>query len=238
MRRFVGREFLLFLWFESEVFEGTLPLPRTAPGGGGGSLGLTVEKQIVLSVGKEATRIKGGLPAATREAKEALLIGKLPESATLRLSWNDREVGLTLKAERMALSGLSLPVVLGPVDEAPREQLAPRPPPRRKTKRTTVEEEREREDDDQRESFYERMLLTREVEGLLEALYRDFLRIRLGAAWDDLVRPAIATWVTGKTSVDADRYAAERERALGAGGSSRKKRSPAATPHRRLQSRA
>src|SRR5262249_25422602 len=85
-RRFVGREWLLWLWFESEISEATL---RTAEHG---EFGLWIERVLVLSATKnEVTRIKGALPASAREAKEALLLGKLPESAGLRLTWREHE---------------------------------------------------------------------------------------------------------------------------------------------------
>jgi hypothetical protein len=42
-RRFVGREFLLFLWFESEIFEATLQTRKH------GSFGLWLERSLVLS---------------------------------------------------------------------------------------------------------------------------------------------------------------------------------------------
>ena len=49
-RRFVGREFLLWLWFESELFDATLST------GAHGSFGLWLEKRLVLSAGKQSTR--------------------------------------------------------------------------------------------------------------------------------------------------------------------------------------
>src|SRR5580704_16290911 len=90
-RRFVGREFLLWLWFESEVFEGTLHTTEH------GSFGLWIERQIVLSAGKEDTRIKGSQPASGREAKESLRRGKLPESAGFHLVVGSEESSFTLK---------------------------------------------------------------------------------------------------------------------------------------------
>mgnify|MGYP001552449582 CR=1 FL=1 len=68
-RRFVGREFLLWLWFESEVFEGTISTKEH------GEIGLWLEKQIALSAGREVTRIKGTHPAGSREAVSWALLG-------------------------------------------------------------------------------------------------------------------------------------------------------------------
>ncbi|HEX4336640.1 MAG TPA: hypothetical protein VH062_12045 [Polyangiaceae bacterium] len=217
-RRFVGREFLLWLWFESEAFEATLST-RTQ-----GTFGLWIEKHLVLSVGKEATRIKGTFPAGSREAKEALALGKLPEAAGLHLSWGDREVTFTLRAEKMALSGLVLPTVLG--DEEEETPALVQPPPRRKKgKRSTVEVEQERVSDERHEAFYERMLLTREVEGLVETLYRDFLALRLGDTWPTVIEPALAAWIRGG-KIDAERYRKARDAAV----SSPKRAAPANRP--------
>ena len=201
-RRFVGREFLLWLWFESEIFEATLSTSVH------GSFGLWVERQLALSSGKEVTRIKGGSPAGGREAKEALLAGKLPEVASLRITWRDRDLSLTLKAERLALSGLKLPTVLDAEPEAP-ASLAPARP-RKKSKRTTVEQDAEREADERDESFYERMALTREVESLVEALYGDFLALRLGDTWSKVVHPALTSWASGERGAAVERYVAAR----------------------------
>ncbi|WP_394845297.1 hypothetical protein LZC95_50745 [Pendulispora brunnea] len=200
-RRFVGREFLLWLWFESEVFEGTLSTKAH------GQFGLWIARQIVLSLGKEeVTRIKGAYPAGTREAKESLLRGKTPETAGLHLSWHEHQATFVFKAEPMAISGLSLPTVLGEEEEE-----APPPEARPKGRRGR---KAEAQSDEGHEAFYERMRLTREVEEILEALYRDFLTLRLGAAWTDAVLPALSTWTDPEGEVDADAYRAARDRAL------------------------
>jgi len=205
-RRFVGREFLLWLWLESELLDATLSTRKH------GSFGLFIERTLALSVGVEGTRIKGNSPARHREAKEALAVGKLPEAAGIHVTWGDREISFTLKAERLALSGLSLPTVLDEAEEAP-ALLEKRPPRRRKG----PGKGKEQESDEAHEAFYERMLLTREVEELIEALYADFLVLRLGAAWDGVVVPALRAWASGDP-VDVDRYRKKRDEALAAGG--------------------
>lgn len=205
-RRFVGREFLLWLWFESEVFEGTLATAKH------GSFGLWIERQLVLSAGKESTRIKGALPGAAREAKESVLRGKLPESAGVHLSRGAEERTFVLKAEQMAIGGLALQTVLGgPASEE--NALAPARRPQPKKRRRDAAAEAERESDEAHEAFYERMRMTRDLEALVEALYRDFLALRLGDAWSDAVVPAMRAWALGE-EVDADSYRAARDHAL------------------------
>jgi len=201
-RRFVGREFLLWLWFESELFEGTL---RTREHG---SFGFWVERQIVLTAGVEGTRIKGPLPAAGREAKESLRRGKLPESAGFHLVAGNAETSFTLKADRLAISGLKLPTVLGRAEDVP-PQLLDAPRRMVKRKREDAARRESRESDESHEAFYERMGLTRDLEGRLEVLYRDFLAIRLGDAWKWVV-PVMRAWALGD-EVDVEAYVRARD---------------------------
>lgn len=207
-RRFIGREFLLWLWFESETFEETLTTKKH------GDFGFWIEKEIVLSAGKEATRIKGTTPAHAREAKEALRLGKMPERATFRLVLGERESGFFLKAEALALGALTLPAVLDDgtaptLGELGAELSAP------KKKKKGAEDEAEREADGKAEAFFDRMDLTQEVEGILQELYRDFLALRLGASWEKIVVPALRDWLAGD-ELDADRYRISRDKAVAA----------------------
>lgn len=198
-RRFVGRELLLWLWFESEVLDATLPTAAH------GDVGLWVERELLLSNGKEQTRVKGAAPALGRDAKEALLAGKLPERASFKLSLGERDATFTLKAETLAISALRLPAVLDDGDAPAPGELGAKAPRRGRLRRTTVDEDRDAERDAAALAFQERMQLTREVEALLESLYADFLALRLGAPWDSLVVPAMRTWASGGR-VDAERY--------------------------------
>jgi hypothetical protein len=198
LRRFVGRELLLWLWFESELFLATLSTKKH------GSFGLWLEGRLVLDAGREVTTIRGTAPGRHREAKESLLLGKLPSRVGLHLSYGDHEATVTLRGEEMAFAGLVLPRE-EPPEVAVETTLAP---PRRPKKK------REEPFDEAHEIFYERMRLTRELEEIFEALYADFLALRLGPAWDSLVLPALTAWTAGD-DVDADAYGAARKKALG-----------------------
>lgn len=191
-RRFVGREFLLWLWLESELFDATLETKEH------GSFGLWLEGRLVLDEGRESTVIKGTAPGRHREAKESLLRGKLPERVGLHVSWGDHESTLVLKGESLALASVVLPTQL---DKAEPETAIVPPPPRGKPRRKA----RPGPSDEEHEAFYERMHLAKEIEAMLEALYRQFLALRLSSAWADLVTPALERWVRGD-DVDADRY--------------------------------
>lgn len=206
-RRFFGRELLLFVWFETEVFEGTLHAKPV------GSFGCWVERTLLLSAGKETTQIKGELPGQARDAKEALRRGKLPERMGLHLRLGDRDASLTWNAETLAVSGLALPTVLTPEREVGEDAAPLEARGKKRRMSASVAEEEEREADERAESFYERMHLAREVESVLEALYRDFLTLRLSPAWQKTVVPKLTQWVRGE-EVDADAYAKSRKQAL------------------------
>jgi hypothetical protein len=205
LRRFVGRELLLWLWFETELFEATLTTKAH------GSFGMWIEGRLVLSAGRESTTIRGSAPGMHREAKEALRRGKLPELSSFHLSWADHESTFVLKGESMALASLSLPTVLGEGDEeAPPELLAP---PARRPRKARRGPGTDAGSDEAHEAFYERMRLTRDVEKIVEALYADFLALRLGPAWSATVLPAITSWMRGD-AVDDVAYRAARDSAL------------------------
>jgi hypothetical protein len=199
-RRFVGREFLLWLWFESELFDATLSTAHSGP------FGLWLEKRIVLSAGKESTRVVAPLPGRGREAKEALLSGQLPESAGLRIALNEEETSFVLRAEALGVSGLKLPgAVLGKEEDAPNVLLE-----EMRGNKGARPKRKEKREDEAYEAFYERMRLTHDFEALLEALYRDFLTLRLSPRWKAAFVPAARAWARGQ-EVDAERYRAERD---------------------------
>lgn len=199
-RRFVGREFLLWLWFESEVFDATL---RTEAHG---SFGLWLEKRLTLSVEKRSTRIAGPSPGFGREAKEALLAGQLPESAGIRIALRETETGFMLKAESLSIGGLKLATVLDQKEEREPELVREMKGARKGGKKKGKQRD---SDDDAHELFYERMQLTAEIEEIVEALYSDFRAIRLSERWNAEVVPYLRAWARGE-AVDVEAYATLR----------------------------
>lgn len=205
-RRFVGRELLLWLWMESEIFEATLETKEH------GSFGLWLEKKLVLSAGEESTRIAAPLPGAGREAKEALLRGQLPEAAAIRVAWKDDETSLALHGESFAIRGLKLRTVLGGSEGEGMSQndlvdeLAGRRRGKPKRKKQSEEDEAALAE---QAAFEERMLMTRELEDLLATLYRDFLTLRLSPTWKNVVVPTMRAWAAGDR-IDADTYRAQK----------------------------
>lgn len=209
--RFLGRELLLFLWFESEIFEATLSTSAH------GSFGFWVEKELSLGVEKETTRIKGSLPGKAREAKESLLLGKSPEKMGFRLVLGEREASFALRGDTLALSAVSLPTVLDQGDDDP---LLEARPMAKKRRERDADREAERVAVEEQEAFFERMRLLREVEEIVEALYRDFLALRLGPAYRGFVAETLLAWARGE-EIDAEAYEKRRKAALGTGGKRR-----------------
>ena len=204
LRRFVGRELLLWLWMESELFEATLSTSEH------GSFGLWLEGRLVLDEGKESTTIKGTTPGLHREAKESLLRGKTPERAGLHLSFGDHDCTLTLRGETLAFAAL-VPPAKEKEERSAMAVIADAPPPKKRKKSA---EAAGAGDVNFHEALYDRMDFARQVEGVVTSLYRDFLRLRLSPAWDKDVVPALERWVAGE-DVDADRYRRARDRAIG-----------------------
>jgi hypothetical protein len=200
-RRFVGREFLLWLWFESELFDATFTTREH------GEFGLWFEKRLSLSGGsggKESTRIASVAPGYTQQAKAALLAGQLPDAAGLRIAWRDDETGFLFKAERLSVGGLKIrPPEAAEAESTALADLAPKRKPKK-----TGKGKRDR-DDEAHESFYERMHLTEEFEGLLEALYATFKALRLSEDWERVVLPLLRAWAHGE-ELEAEAYTALR----------------------------
>jgi hypothetical protein len=109
--RFMGREMLLWLWFESELHETEL---RASDGK---TCSLWIETQITLADGEEETRIKSGMPAAAPEAKQALRQGKLPKQARMHAIVGEHEFTWVLKADDLAIGGLKVPAELKAKDD-------------------------------------------------------------------------------------------------------------------------
>lgn len=176
--RFVGREFLLWLWFESEVFETNLH-PT-----GQSQCALWFETRLILSFERDESSLKSAAPAASPEAKEALRQGKLPREARLRMTSAGLEFAWVLKGDTLALASVSLPAEL------------------------------KNKEDEIHEVFYERMRLLEELEATLEALWSDFLTLRLSEVWSASIVPMLKRFAR-EERVDAATYLAAKKRGLG-----------------------
>lgn len=207
-RRFVGREYLLWLWFESEILDATVHTKEH------GELGLWLESRLTLSYLKESTKITAPMPGHGPEAKAALRRGQLPESAGIRIAYKDSETRLTFHAERLAITGLRLNTVLDQQeDEEPNLLLEAHEKKRKNKGRSSAEIQADLEAEQDAEVFYERMRLTTEIEEILGALYRDFLTLRLGGGWNQQIVPLLRRFAAEKP-LDADDYSALRRKLL------------------------
>ena len=106
--RFLGREFLVWLWFESERLEGVLPLPS------GEACELWLEEQLTLvaDMEKAESKLKASAPSATPEAKEALRQGKLPTKAKMRISRGPQSWSFLFDADSLAVAGVKIPALI------------------------------------------------------------------------------------------------------------------------------
>lgn len=116
-KRFLGREFLIWMWFESELFENQMQAY------GVGEFELFLEKQITLESGaqkdKEQSKLRGATPAARPEAREALRQAKTPTSASLRLRRGEQDFTFVFNADAFSISGIKLPALLNEKEDEP-----------------------------------------------------------------------------------------------------------------------
>lgn len=158
-RAFLGNEFLMWLWFKADCFDGLLEVEDH------GQVEVIFDDALRLEAYMAETErndFKGGVPAHSPEAKTALRHGKRVAKAKLRIIKEGREWLLTIKAESLEFTGVKIPALLS------------------------------REEDEQ---FYERMLLLEELEQIVEAIYEEFVRIRLTSGWAETYLSAMQAWI-------------------------------------------
>ena len=167
---FLGPEFLLWLWWRSDVQGGVFDA-----GGEFGPFELWFDDKLVLStpcVNAMEDTFDGGHPISSVEARAALRVGKVPQMARIRIVRASQEWSMVLRAGGLALDSLKVPAVLS------------------------------REED---EVLAERMLLIEQVETMLDALYRQFLDLRLGEGPTPWVQALgeLRAWVLNDDAVRA-----------------------------------
>lgn len=112
---FLGREFLLWLWYNSELKGGSYELED-------GEAELWVDGKIVLrhdgDEGSEKITCSGDNPHL-KEARFALSENKQVTESQLRLKIEDREYSFTLDSEWLGMKTLKAPKVVQDVDDDP-----------------------------------------------------------------------------------------------------------------------
>ena len=113
-KRFLGQEFLTWLWYKSEEHGGSIYLP------GRGDVLVVFEKHMLLEYGEGEEREKvicRGLQTELKEARAGLSLANKPEHARQRLGWGDREFGVTLTAAVFEFRNIRLPKTVDRADE-------------------------------------------------------------------------------------------------------------------------
>lgn len=103
---FMGKEFLLWMWWKSETAYGAVELPDLGP------IEFWIDDRLQFRTEGDQPQVsdlKGGQPSATAEARSALVAGKAVETARIGIRAGEREYSLTLKGETLEIAGLKLP---------------------------------------------------------------------------------------------------------------------------------
>jgi len=153
-KRFLGQEFLTWLWWKSEERGGVVALP------GEGDIVVVFEKHMLLEYGEGEFNEKlicRGLQTELQEARTGLVMGKKLEQARIQLVYNDYEWNFTMAAALMEFRNVKLPKTAG--SENP-------------------------DDPEEREGVVlERIFLFEELIRIVLELYRVFLKLRVSDEW-------------------------------------------------------
>lgn len=154
-KRFVGQEFLAWLWHKSDERSGTIDIPGT------GDVQVVFEKHMLLEFGEGDANEKvicRGLQTELKEARAGLVMGKKPEQARIRLTRGEYEYSVTLTAATMEFRNVRLPRTVAAADEG---------------------------DDPQslEGRILERVALFEDLSGLVNDLFRMFIRVRASDEW-------------------------------------------------------
>lgn len=109
---FLGREFLTWLWFESERGNGQIALPD-------GTVGIEFAQRLALESGgnlREGSTVQAEAPAQAQEARTALRVGKKVAKARLIIELGGKQFATGIDAETLVLSNAKLPTELGVAD--------------------------------------------------------------------------------------------------------------------------
>jgi len=165
-KRFLGQEFLAWLWFKSEERGGSVEVP------GRGDVLVVFEKHMLLEYGEgEASEkvICRGLQTELREARAGLGLAKKPEQARLRLAYGDYEFGVTLSAAIFEFRNIRLPKTVDSADEG-------------------------KDAESHEGRVLERIALFEQLTGLVSDLFRMFINIRASHLWNEELQK-IRAWI-------------------------------------------
>ena len=154
-KRFLGQEFLAWLWYKSEERGGSVELP------GIGDVMVVFEKHMLLEFGEGESNEKvicRGLQTELKEARAGLLMGKKPEQARVRLARGDYEFNVTLTASTMEFRNVRLPKTVNEGDEGD-------------------------EAESMEGRILERIALFEQLVELVNELFRMYIKVRASEGW-------------------------------------------------------
>jgi recombination associated protein RdgC len=166
-KRFVGQEFLTWLWWKSEERGGSVEIP------GVGDIVVVFEKHMLLEIGEaeySERLVCSGLQTELREARTGLRTGKKLEQARIHLVKGEYEWNVTLGASLF-------------------EYRSVRPP---KTAASSTDPTAPPEETEG--MILERIFLFEELARIIDDLFRLYLEIRTGSEWPNELRQ-IRNWV-------------------------------------------
>jgi len=155
-KRFLGQEFMTWLWYKSEERGGTLLLPGT------GDIQVVFEKHMLLESGEGEAHEKlicRGLQTELQEARTGLQMGKKPEQARIHLVRGDYEWNFTLTAAMLEFRNIKVPKTMTPAEEESGPEAF-------------------------EARILERMAMMEEAVQTILELFRLFLQTRVGPGWE------------------------------------------------------
>ena len=113
-KRFLGQEFLTWLWFKSDERGGLIQLSVA------GDITIIFEKHMLLEYGEGESHEKvicQGLQSELNEARTGLLMGKKLEQARIHMIQGDYEWHLTVKASQLEFRSVKVPKTMEGAEE-------------------------------------------------------------------------------------------------------------------------
>ncbi len=107
--RFLGSEFLLWLWLRAELVDKPISLPEL------GDFEVWLDNQLTLQSDidpNERVTVRGAAPSGSAEAREAVRAQKFPVRARVAVRHQDHDFAFVLVAPRFALASGAIPAVL------------------------------------------------------------------------------------------------------------------------------
>ncbi len=166
-KRFIGQEFLTWLWWKSEERGGSVELT------GQGDIIVVFEKHMLLEYGEAEYNerlVCSGLQTELREARTGLRTGKKLEQARLQIIKDEMEYNLTLGATFFEFRNVKLPKTEGSDSAADQPEA------------------------EMEGAVLERIYLFEQLVKIINDLFRMFLAVRTSPQWlEELAK--VRTWV-------------------------------------------